>query len=112
MEATEMFKHTLVALVATASLLTPLASAVASADSANSNSPTWFCTRVVSGPTGDSQWSSVGIVEFKRAENGKEKAALEKQGYECTRSQQAASQAAPEPTPSTPQPPHFRGPRH
>ena len=77
-----MFKRTLIALVVAGSLLTPLAAGVTSADSSNSNSPTWFCTKVVDADS--------GLIQIGRADNGKEKAALEKQGYECTKSQQSA----------------------
>src|SRR5688572_11904464 len=99
----EMFKRTLIALVVAGSLLTPLAAGVTSADSSSSDSPTWFCTKVVDADS--------GLVQIGRAHNGKEKAALEKQGYECTKSQQSASQAAPEPTPSVPSLTPIRGHR-
>jgi hypothetical protein len=102
-EATKMFKRTLIALVVAGSLLTPLAAGVTSADSSSSNSPTWFCTKVVDADS--------GLVQIGRADNGKEKAALDKQGYECTKSQQSASQAVPEPTPSVPSLTPIRGHR-
>lgn len=100
-----MFKRTLIALVVAGSLLTPIAAGVTFADSSSSNSPTWSCTKLF---TVDEASGRV-LVLRGFAENGKEKAALEKQGYECTKSQQAASQAAPEPTPSVPQPTPTRG---
>src|SRR3954464_6946519 len=102
-----MFKRTLIALVVAGSLLTPIAAGVTSADSSSSNTPTWSCTKLV---TVDEASGRVMVLRG-HAENGKEKAALEKQGYECTKSQQAAAASLPEPTPSVPEPTPIHGHR-
>jgi hypothetical protein len=102
-----MFKRTLISLVVAGLLLTPLAAGITSADSSSSTTPTWSCTKLV---TVDAANGRVMVLRGE-AENGKEKAALEKKGYECTKSQQAAAASLPEPTPSVPEPTPIHGHR-